>query len=178
MTAHERPGSDWTFKALATTRLAPGTRSEGSGGLRQTHREVGGHFTLRGDYVLATARPVAYRLTSSAEYEENDEVVDCTYDRPLAIDTFNLMIYPQRDRVAIRWSLPLSGWGCRHETTGHPSCGNDDGGDASVMFYKEIEFTRRWIKLPIDLQWRARDTVECDFRWNGYVRLKRLRDRR
>lgn len=173
LTASAPADADFGFSAQSTTIVRPKARTEG-GILRRDRSDVGGRFTLAGSYVFATAHPVDYAIRSTARYVKDDEAVDCTWNAPSGIDRLGLQIYPKRGRVAIRYSLYTGGWGCR-DTTDRPSCGNATGDDASVMFYKEIEFTRRWIKLPIDLQWRTGDTVDCEFRWNGWVRLKKLR---
>lgn len=174
MTAAAPADAGFDFTARSTTIIRPKARREG-GVLRRDRSDVGGRFRLQGSYVLATARPVDYGITSTARWVDGDRVVDCSWNRPAGIDTLGLQIYPERNRIAIRYSLYTGGWACRHETTDSPSCGQGTGGDASVMFYKEIEFTRRWIKLPIDLRWRTGENVGCEFRWNGWVRLKKLR---
>lgn len=178
LTARAPDGGDFGFEALTTAVVSPKTRVERGTIFRRELTEVGGRFMLRGEYVLTAVRPVTWRTTSSARYTENGEVTDCSYNRPFAVDDLKLMIFRKGDRIAIRYGVMAPGWGCRHETTQYPSCGNEGGGDAELMIYKEIEFTRRWIKLPIDLQWRSHDTVDCEVRWNGFVRLKKLRDGR
>lgn len=177
LTATAPDDADFRFEAVTTAVISPKTRTSG-GILRRTETEVGGRFLLHGAYVQTAVRPVTWRTTSSARYEENGEVVDCSYPRPFATDQLSLFIYPKRDRIAIRYGLTAPGWACRHQTTQYPSCGNGKTYDADVAFYKEIEFTRRWIRLPIDLEWRLRDTVDCTIRWNGFVKLKKLRDGR
>ncbi|HST41752.1 MAG TPA: hypothetical protein VLK58_19690 [Conexibacter sp.] len=176
LTARAPDDADFRFEAVTTAVVSPKQRTEQGPIFRRELSEVGGRFLLHGEYVLTAVKPVTWRTTSSARYEDNGEVTDCSYARPFAVNDLKLMIYPKRDRIAIRYGLMTPGWGCRHETTHYPSCGNGQLFDADVMFYKEIEFTRRWIKLPIDMQWRLSDTVDCEIRWNGFVRLKKLRD--
>jgi len=177
LTASAPADADFRFDAVTTAVVSPKTRTSG-GILRRTETEVGGRFLLHGEYVQTAVRPVTWRTTSSARYEENGDVVDCSYPRPFATDQLSLFIYPKRDRIAIRYGLTVPGWACRHQTTQYPSCGNGKTYDADVAFYKEIEFTRRWIRLPVDLEWRLSDTVDCTIRWNGWVKLKKLRDGR
>ncbi|MDW5593801.1 hypothetical protein VSS74_05615 [Conexibacter stalactiti] len=160
--------------ACSTARITNKTRVEGDI-LRNERSDIGGRFMLRDRVVVATARPVDYAIRSSARFADSNGTRDCSWNRPTQTDRFGMAIYPQRDRIAIKYSLVSGGWACK-DAPEHPSCGIGDGGDASVMFYKEIEFTRRWIKLPVDLQWRSRENVACEFRWNGFVRLKKLRD--
>lgn len=177
LTASAPADADFRFQAVTTAVVSPKRRTSRRF-FRRTETEVGGRFLLHGELVQTAVRPVTWRTTSSARYEENGDVVDCSYDQPFAVDDLKLLIYPKRDRIAIRYGLITPGWACRHETTQYPSCGNGKTYDADVAFYKEIEFTRRWIRLPIDLEWRLRDTVDCTIRWNGYVQLKKLRDGR
>lgn len=176
LTARAPDDADFRFEATTTAVISPKQRTEQGPIFRRELTEVGGRFLLHGDLVQTAVKPVTWRTTSSARYEDNGEVTDCSYPRPFAVNDLKLMIYPKRDRIAIRYGLMTPGWGCRHETTHYPSCGNGQLHDADVMFYKEIEFTRRWIKLPIDMQWRLSDTVDCEVRWSGFVRLKKLRD--
>lgn len=178
MTARAPRDADFGFRASSTAILRPLVRTEQGPIFRRRMTEVGGRFRFDGDYVFATMSHVGYRIRSEATYHpRNGDPIDCTWNAPTGVDRLGLQIYPKRDRIAIRYTLDTGGWGCRN-TVVTPSCGHETGGDASVMFYKEIEFTRRWIKLPIDLQWRTRQDVECAFRWNGYVRLKKLRNGR
>jgi hypothetical protein len=178
LTARAPADADFRFEAVTTAVVSPKQRTEQGPIFRRELTEVGGRFLLHGDLVQTAVKPVTWRTTSSARYEDNGDVTDCSYPRPFAVNDLKLMIYPKGDRIAIRYGLMTPGWACRHETTHYPSCGNGQLHDADLMLYKEIEFTRRWIKLPIDMQWKLSDTVDCEIRWNGYVRLKKLRDGR
>lgn len=179
MTAYEprdRDG-DWSFRASTRTTIRPLVRTEGEI-LRRELTEVGGRFTLARPIVVAAIEHVGYSIRGSATYTRSDgRQFDCTYDPPTGIDRLGMTLWSQRDRVAVRFNAYNGGWACGREVVFAPSC-HGDPGQADIMFYKPIEFTRRWIKLPIDLQFRTGTGLICEHRFNGFVRLKKLRDGR
>lgn len=173
MTATAAPGADFGFEAQSSTVISP-----------KRHRvtdETPWVTTLHGrirfdDGVVAgTAKPVTYRITSSATIVIDGEPRGCPLGMQLGSDGFSGVFGwdEERNRVVVSWTLPSGGWDC--DTTVVPSCGHRMP-DTTRMYYKEIEFTRRWARLPIDLQWRTSEDAACEFRFNGYVRLKKVRE--
>lgn len=172
MTAKEGPGADFGFTAQSSTVISP-----------KRHRitdetpwvtTLNGKFRFRDEIVAATARPVTTRITSSATIVIDGEPRGCPLRMQLGGDGFSGVLGwdAERHRVVASWTLPSGGWDC--DTTVVPSCGHSMP-TTTRMYYKEIEFTRRWVRLPIDLQWRMSEDAVCEFRFNGYVLLKRLR---
>ncbi len=108
LTASAPADADFRFQAVTTAVVSPKTRTS-EGFFRRTETEVGGRFLLHGEYVQTAVRPVTWRTTSRATYGENGTIVDCSYNRPFAVDDLKLFIYPQRDRIAIRYGLMTPG---------------------------------------------------------------------
>lgn len=179
MSASEASGADFLFDASSSTTISPLRR-------RITDETpwvttAGGRFAFTTEVVPAVASPVLYRSSATATIEYDGEVRGCPLPPGLQQNGPGRLSVvfawdEERNRVAASWQLYTGGWQC--DTTVVPSCGHTRGGDAGLMFYKEIEFTRRWIRLPIDLQYSISEDATCSYRWNGWVKLRKLRDGR
>lgn len=170
---------DWSFRARSTTRVSPRVRTEGTI-LRRRLTEVGGRFTLDRPIVVATMLHVDYRIRGSATYTTSDgRQFDCTFNPPVGITRLGMTLWRprDRDRVAVRYDIHNGGWACGGDVVFAPTCHGKASG-ADLALYRPAEFTRRWIKLPIDLAYRTGTGLICGHRFHGYVRLKKLRDGR
>ena len=173
-------GDDWTFRASSTTIISPKRRRIVDDTPWIT--TLDGTFELGAPAVVAEASPVVWRTTTSATLVDDGRTIDCTLP-PLLTPGFGLGRVSvtfgwdeTRNRVKAIWNLYTGGWSCDGPFV--PSCERVKTQDGNITYYKEIEFTRRNIRLPVELGHRTTDDVTCTTRWNGYVRLKKLRDGR